>query len=237
MKTRSFGPWPPSVVVAVMFVASGLLAGKPVAAADISAPNYADRTWGFGWDNGLTLRRWLGQHWELALAAGPDDFLAKAEKQAWLQSDPLLQHGALQVPTDVRQEQGWVRTQAGYLISRRQSLSLVAYAGLEYNWTDYQERSLVLDPLVGEYDTWELDRFTERWVLSLGLRPSWRPYDFLTIEWALGLAYSWDDWDQTTIRTYAGVSGADRTITDGDSSWFQDFGWEGATSLQFFFWF
>ncbi len=197
----------------------------------------APQAWGVGWDDGLTVRRWLGSQWELSVAAGPDDYLTQSETRQYFLADPSLQHGTLQVPQDNRQEQGWVRVQVGHLITRRDDLALVGYTGLVYNWIDYQERSLVLDRLVGDFDTWELDRFTERWILSLGLRPSWRPADFLTIEMAVGLNFIWESWDQVTERTYAGVTGADRTVDSGHSRAFEDFGWEGAASLKFLFWF
>ncbi len=209
-----------------------LLTAQPVAATEP-----VEQVWGLGWDDGLTVRRWLGSRWELAVAAGPDDYLVKVETRQWLLSEPSAQHGALQVPEDHRREQGWVRGQVGYLLTRREQVALVAYSGLVYNWSDDQERTLVLDPLVGDYDTQEIDRFTERWVLTLGLRPSWRPVDFLTIDMAMGLNFVWENWEQTTHRTFAGVPGNDSILDDGHGRGFEDFGWEGAGSLQFFFWF
>jgi len=220
------------VLLGVLVVAMALSCGLPARAQERPA-----QQWGLGWDDGLTVRRWLGQDWELALAAGPDDYLFKTESRAWVQTEPAIQHGALQVPEDHRQEQGWVRGQVGHLITRRTDLALVGYAGLVYNWIDFQERSLVLNPLVGDYDTWESDRFTERWVLTLGLRPSWRPLDFLTVELAIGLNFIWESWERTTDRTTAGVGAADHTVENGHSRTFEDFGWQGASSLQFMVWF
>ena len=221
-------------------VAGGLLViivGLLATAAPAAAGERAEQRWGVGWDDGLTVRRWLGGQWELSLSAGPDDYLTKTETRHWFLSDPALQQGTLQVPEDHREEQGWVRAQIGHLITRRDDIALVGYSGLVYNWIDYQERALVLDRLVGDFDTWELDRFTERWVLTLGLRPSWRPTDFMTVELAVGLNFIWESWDQATERTYAGVDGADTSVDNGHSGAFEDFGWEGASSLQFFFWF
>ena len=208
-----------------------------VSAGAVGAAERPVRGWGVGWDDGLTVRRWLGSQWELALSAGPDDYLVKNETRAWNLADPPLQQGVLEVPEDHRQEQGWVRLQAGHLVVAREDLALVGYVGLLYNWIDYQERALVLDNLVGDYDTWELDRFTERWVLALGMRPSWRPADFLTVELAVGLNFIWENWDQNTTRTYAGVAGSDQSVDSGHARAFDDFGWEGAASLQFFLWF
>ncbi len=220
-------------LVAVLLLGLSLMVTADLALAN-ERPSQA---WGVGWDDGLTVRRWLGGQWELSLSAGPDDYLTKSESRQWFLSDPALQRGTLQVPADNRQEQGWVRMQLGHLVSRRQDVALVAYSGLVYNWIDYQERSLDLNRLVGDFDTWELDRFTERWVLTLGMRPSWRPTDFLTIELAMGLNFIWESWEQETERRYAGVLGEDRSLDEGHSRAFEDFGWEGASSLQFFFWF
>lgn len=219
-------------VCCVLMIGGVLLAAPPVGATELPP-----QVWGLGWDDGLTVRRWLGTDWELAVSAGPDDYLTKTEHQAWLLSEPALQQGALQVPQDNRQERGWVRAQVGRLVTRREDLALVGYTGLVYTWIDYQERSLELDSLVGAYDTWELDRFTERWVLTLGVRPSWRPAAFLTVELALGLDFVWESWDQTTTRTLAGVAGGDQTRDQGHGRSFADFGWEGASSLQFLVWF
>jgi len=201
------------------------------------AGGHSARGWGLGWEDGLTVRRWLGTRWELGLAAGPDDYLVKAETRTWYLAEPAVQQGVLQVPVDNREEHGWVRGQVGYLITQPGDLSLVGYSGLVYGWTDYQERALILDPLVGEYDSWEADRFAEQWVLTVGVRPAWRPADFMTVEFAMGLNFIWESWDQTSERTRAGVEGSDRTVDSGHSRSFADFGWVGAGSLQFFFWF
>lgn len=203
----------------------------------VRATERSPRGWGVGWEDGLTVRRWLGQHWELGLAAGPDDYLVKTETHAWLTADPATLRGALEVPVDQREEHGWVRGQVGYRVARRGDFSLVGYSGLVYSWIDHQERTLELDRLVGEYDSLERDRFTEHWILSLGLRPSWRPVDFMTVEFAMGLNFIWESWDQTTDVESAGIPGRDRYVDSGHSRRFEDFGWEGAASLQFFFWF
>lgn len=196
-----------------------------------------DRHWGIGWDDGLTVRYWLAEKWELALAAGPDDYLVKDEVRSWNLEDPPPLQGQLEVPRDTRDEHGWVRFQVGRLITRQRTLALVGYTGVVYEWIDHQDRRLELDSLAGDYDTFEITRFTHHWVLALGLRPSWQPTDFLTIEMSFGLNFAWESWDQTTTRTWAGIEGQSREITSGHGRSFQDFGWEGLSSLQFIFWF
>ncbi len=224
------------------FVLAGMLLfvavlGQIVTGGEPAAAQTAvDRGWGVGWDDGLTVRRWLGGRWELALSAGPDDYLVKDEVRSWNIDDPGSLQGMLEVPLDHREEHGWVRFQAGRLIAGKRDLSLVGYAGVVYEWVDHQERSLQLDQMIGEYDTFELDRFTDTWVLAMGLRPSWQPAGYLTIEMSFGLNFAWSSWDQTSLRTYAGIEGTDRETRSGHGRTFQDFGWQGMGSLQFIFW-
>lgn len=207
-----------------------LLAGGP-SVAD------AELAWGVGWDDGLTARCWLDDRWELALSAGPDDHLTKEEVRSWLLTQPPQQQGSLEVPLDTRQEQGWVRLQLGRRLATHRPLRLVGFVGFTYNWIDFQERVLQLDDLLGDYDSWERDRFTDRWLLSVGLRPAWRPTSYLSLEAAFGLEFVWEHWDEHIDRTYAGIAGGDHLVTDGHGRSFSDFGWEGLSSLQIIFWF
>lgn len=195
-----------------------------------------ERKWGIGWDNGLTARLWLQGKWELAVSAGPDDYLSKVERQQWLQSDAPARQGLLEVPQDIREEHGWVRLQGGRLLKSGGDFACTLYAGVTYEWIVHQERSLVLHDLVNDFDTFELDRHTQRWIMSLGLRPSWQPASFLTIETAFGLNFITENWDQESVFHYAGSEGSDTVSLDGHGQKFQDFGFEGAASIQIFIW-
>ncbi len=195
-----------------------------------------ERTWGVGWDNGLTVRTWLGGRWELAVSAGPDDYLRKEETRSWYLNAPEAQHGLLEVPQDIREEHGWVRFQAGRLIKKKNQFAVVGYGGVLYEWIVHQERSLMLQEVSNLYDTFELDRHTQRWIFTLGLRPSWQPVSFLTIEAAFGLNFVVEDWDQTTTETWAGVDGHDYQELDGHGQQFDDFGIDGMASIQIFLW-
>jgi hypothetical protein len=196
---------------------------------------YPRPSWGLGWDDGLTLRHWLGD-WEIGLAAGPDDYLVKEEYWAWDIVDPEQAQGRLELPLDERDEHGWVRLRTGRLLLQENRLQVVTFLGLTYEWIDHQERALNLDELVGGYDTFELDRFTDLWILEAGLRPSWRVSKHLSCEFSFGLRYVWENWDQTINNTWAGISGVDRNLTKGEGHSFQDFGWDGAASLSFILW-
>ena len=144
--------------------------------------------------------------------------------------------GRLELPLDEREEHGWIRLRAGRLLGRQDRFAVTAFLGVVYEWVDHQERALALDELVGEYDTFELDRFTDFWTLEAGLRPSWRLAARLSCEFSFGLRYVWEDWDQKVTMTWAGVEDPDRNLTEGSGHRFQDFGWEGVASLGFILW-
>jgi len=201
-----------------------------------SAQENVDRTWGLGWDNGLTVRTWLGGVWEVAVAAGPDDYLAKEETRSWFLNTPESQQGLLEVPLDIREEHGWVRLQVGRLIKKKGAFAATGYGGVVYEWIVHQDRKLILDEMNADYDTFELDRHTRRWILTLGIRPSWQPTSFLTVETAFGLNFIMENWDQTTKQTWAGRDGTDSQDLDGHGQKFQDFGLESMASIQFFIW-
>jgi hypothetical protein len=223
--------------IAALAAAVLVLAGAAVAACPATAATGADaeRTWGLGWDDGLTVRRWLGP-WELGVAAGPDDDLIQLESTEWHQADPPAYQGLVEVPQDERRESGWVRGQAGFRLRHDGPLTLVVYSGLAYGWIDHQSKTALLDPVSGGYDTVETNRFTHRWAWDLGLRPAWRPVRWLTVEFSFGLRYAWERWDETTVTQPAGVPDPDRRERDGETSSFRDFGWEGLGSLAFLFW-
>ncbi len=195
-----------------------------------------ERTWGFGYDHGLTVRAWLGGLWEVSLAAGPSDYLSKVESRSWLISSPSVQQGLLEVPEDVREEHGWVRMQVGRLIRQEGQFTVVGYGGVVYEWLNSQERSLVLHDLNNDYDTFELDRHTRRWIMSLGFRPAWQPVSFMTVEAAFGLNFIVENWDQTIHRTWSGAEGDDYQEFDGHVQIFEDFGLEAMASIQVFIW-
>jgi hypothetical protein len=222
---RLAAPMSAAVMILVLVIPSTSLAQEKV-----------DRKWGIGWDDGLTARMWLSGRWELAVAAGPDDYLNKVETRSWYLDTPEAQQGLLEVPEDIREEHGWVRFQLGRLLKKKDSFAVVAYGGLVYEWIVHQERTLMLHELNNNYDTFELDRHTERWILTLGFRPSWQPTSFLTVETGFGLNFIMENWDQSTNRTWSGVEGHDYQESDGHGQQFEDFGLEGMASIQIFIW-
>jgi hypothetical protein len=198
-----------------------------------------DRKWGLGWDNGLTARLWLGGVWELGLAAGPNDFLNDSEEHYFnTGGPPSWDESENQEIYEEKQESGFVRLQAGRLVSRRGPLALVCFSGLQYQWSDYRfsyNKIDVGDP-EGSY-TRILNDDDSTWSLSLGLRPSFVILDFLTIETAFGLEYRWIKGERIDRTEYPETGQVTVDIDIDDGNRFLYSGWNGMGSLQFIIWF
>ena len=198
-----------------------------------------ERKWGLGWDEGLTARLWLGGVWELAVAAGPDDFLKDGEG---LEYDtgypPDWEESEADKVTEDRTESGFVRAQAGRLVARRGPLAMVCFTGVQYQWSDGSSkvsREYPLDPDNSYVRT--IDSDNTSWTLTLGIRPSFVVLDFLTIETAFGLEYRWfkSEWARRQEYPDSGRLLVETEVSDGNS--FDDAGWTGMGSLQFIVWF
>lgn len=198
-----------------------------------------ERRWGLGWDNGLTARLWLGGVWELGVAAGPQDYLQDSEGYAYDTGyPPEWDESESETLTADRTESGFVRVQAGRLVSRRGPLALVCFTGVQYQWSDGRseyQRDFPLDPDENYIHTSDYDAST--WTWGLGLRPSFVVLDFLTIETAFGLEYRWFTSEYVSRREYTetGQLSVESSIDDGNR--FDDSGWTGMGSLQFMVWF
>lgn len=193
------------------------------------------RRWGLGWDRGLTARLWLGGTWEMAVLAGPSDYLNRRQEyrfdSGW---SPREENSS----SEEKEEAGFVQVQAGRLVTRRGPLAAVCYAGLGYDWSDArtgtdqrsieaQENSMVR---IRHYDR-------STWTLTLGLRPSWEVLDFLTLETAFGLAYTWRKSEENDRYEYP-ETGELRVRSDSSrGNSFTYWGWYGLGSLQFIVWF
>jgi hypothetical protein len=198
-----------------------------------------DRKWGLGWDNGLTARLWLAGVWELAVAAGPDDFLLDKETHTYdTGQPPSWDEQEERSVSDDRSESGFVRFQAGRLLSRRGPLALVLFSGLQYQWLDGQNNTNLvgIDDPDNSYKS-VLDYDSSAWTLSLGIRPSFVILDFLTIETAFGLEYRWFKNEWVDRREYPETGQVRVAVETDEGNTFRDSGWDGMASLQFIIWF
>lgn len=198
-----------------------------------------ERKWGLGWDHGLTARLWLGGVWELGLSAGPSDYLTTSEEHYYdTGQPPEWNEREEHKDRDDKRESGYVRLQAGRLVSRRGPLALVCFSGLQYEWSDTRYSYEIVStsyPEDSRINVRDIDRSI--WSLSLGLRPSFIVLDFLTIETAFGLIYSWSDTEDIDRTTYPETGRTRVDVSGGDQSSFSYSGWSGMGSLQFIVWF
>lgn len=198
-----------------------------------------DRQWGLGWDHGLTGRYWFGGVWELALSGGPNDYLSDDEGHS-LDSGypPYWEERESYTTQNEKQESGFVRIQAGRLISRRGPLAAVGYLGLKYEWShsSYIDNNVDVDtPEDSNVRGSEND--SSSWTLTLGLRPSFEVMGFLTIETAFGLWYRWSDYERVEWREFQQTGRVTRDEYSDYGERFSYSGWSGMGSLQFIVWF
>jgi hypothetical protein len=229
MIAKRFG----QVVVCMTLVAAAVSQAAAVETGPV------DRKWGLGWDNGLTARLWLGGVWELGVAAGPQDYLLDSEGYDYGTGYPPewdeSESGTL---SEDRTESGFVRVQAGRLVTRRGPLALVCFTGVQYQWSDGRseyQREFPLDP--DENYIYSSDYDASTWTWGLGLRPSFVVLDFLTIETAFGLEYRWFKSEHVSRKEFpeTGQLSLETHLDDGNR--FDDTGWTGMGSLQFIVWF
>jgi hypothetical protein len=209
----------------------------PVPAAVETGP--VERKWGLGWDEGLTARLWLGGVWELGVAAGPEDFLMDSERSEYSTGyPPEWDEYQIDSLNEERRESGFVRGQVGRLLGRRGPLAAVCYLGLQYQWSDGRSVYSTEHPLDPEMDnTLSYDSDSSAWTLALGLRPSFVVLDFLTIETAFGLEYRWFKNEFVGRREFPETGELFTESEHRDGNRFDDSGWNGMASLQFFVWF
>lgn len=198
------------------------------------------RKWGLGWDNGLTLRRWVGT-WELGVAAGPDDWLDESATRRWDTDEPDSLQGRESNYDEYRRESGFVRLQAGRRVANQGPLDLLAHANIQYRWRDQRSE---YNRYYATYEVYDrTDRWIETWTASLAIRLAWRPLDALSIETAFGLAYSWEDEERVATYTQRDLDppleSDDVTVQQIGRSTrrFSAHGWTGLGSLSFIYWF
>jgi hypothetical protein len=210
------------------------------AAAGAGEPVPRELGWGFGWDDGLTLRRWVGG-WELGVAAGPEDWLRDEDSRQWDTAEADSLQGRDYRDDSYHRESGFVRLQAGRRLDRRGPLEFLVHANLQYRWRDerWEHVRYYTDRIVED----STDAWTETWSASAAARLAWRPLDTLSIETAFGLTYSWSEQERVyrdVERDLVEPIDPDREVVrqyKESTRSFDDYGWSGFGSLSFIYWF
>ncbi len=227
--------WRKKSLIIVVYV---LLTSSPCAAEPF------EKTWGVGYDKhysymgGLTVRRWLGQSWELGLSAAPEDSRSETRTLYW--GDGISQDEAIEdIPEDDTKESGWVRMLLGRSLLRHDDLDMMLDLGLKYWWSDAQRYYL------NYYEHDEMTRidineeFEDRWTLSLELRPSYEIAARMTLETRFGLKYESRHKRVDGLERRIDAMGVEeeRHLSTTEKQSFNSYGWSGLSSLSFIFWF
>lgn len=195
------------------------------------------RAWGLGWDDGVTVRRFVGP-WELGLSAGPYDHRGDDATVTTSPDLPDSLNGTVVGSSADRRESGFVRLQVARPVAAYRSLSLSAVAGATYTWTDESSTDLRFYTWDGDWRRERRDVFSDSWRVTAGARLSWFPVPFLSLETEFGLAMRWVD--ATTSRYTLGPGETEPELSEATASdhYFDDFGPYSLTSdVQIVVWF
>lgn len=188
-----------------------------------------ERSWGFGWDEGLTVRHRAGP-WQFGLGAGPEDRLSDRYLQNFDPDLPDSLVGGVVEQSGARIESGFVRLSVARRAAAHRTLELAGLLGLAYSWGNesWDNRSY----LAWEADWRESRRQTawDQWTVQLGARLGWQPVPFLALETEFGLSYRWYEYETESWDRWAGDPLWVRTVDTGRNQYFTDFGTYDLTS-------
>ncbi len=164
-----------------------LCAGLPASVALAADGQESQRTWGFGWENGLAVRRQLSAKWEFGVSVNPwDSWWSRTRRVETSEAgdDPQV------IENTYRYDGGskWVRSFLGYQLVRAGRFAFSVNLGAVYEWGHFREDI----PLSTYSESFERDR--DAWYLVLGLRPAFDPVPRLTVEFDFGLVFGWRRW-------------------------------------------
>ncbi len=199
------------------------------------------RRWGLGYDGGVSLRRTLGDGWDLTLAAGPDDERAEVLGDSWTTGDDGETLGPLPDDSLDTTESGWVRLDVARRVAGEGPASLSTFVSVRYLWSRGKTEML-------RVDTWDQDVVTRRtwknidsWLIALGLRPQYRFSTRFSCEVHLGVSFVDEDEDSGRVEERRDADGQLVSLIEEQDTTrtrrFFDFGWYGTGALIFFFWF
>jgi hypothetical protein len=197
--------------------------------------------WGFGWDNGLTLRRNFDR-WQVGVSGGPNDFLRDQFRHEFDTDLPDSLQGVLTDSDHTRRESGFVRLHLARDVHRQEKFLFQGVLSGSYSWTDYKEE--YQDYYYGQEGGEAIlahrieESFTQNWSLLVGLRLTWFPVPYLSLEHEFGLVYLWENIETESTRFDERDHRLSRDVLETRRQYFEDFGPSSLTSnIQIVFWF
>ena len=221
-----------------------LLSPAATARADTEAPGEPLRRWGFGWDpvisgNGLTVRYRVSPVWDVAVAAGPNDYRRDEVDLSWDDDSIAYDDGVPRTDSD-RREQGWVRLSGGRRVWRDGRLGVSGVAALTYRWSVEEWRLREIGSPSGsgpDYRNRRESHDIDTWTLALGIRPSVAVTPRLQVEFEAGLEFERQHTDYEYEAWWDSHEGTETRTEDVEYRTFGTYGGFEFYNLKFIFWF
>lgn len=202
------------------------------------------RRWGFGWDpavsgSGLTVRHRFSPVWDLAIAAGPNDFRRDSVRLSWDDDSNVYEDGVPQTDSD-RREQGWVRLAAGRRFWQDGRLGVSGLLAVTYRWSveewRYREIGTPSGSLV-DYRNRREQHDIESWTVALGIRPSVAVTPRLHVEFEAGLEFERQHTAYDYVTWWDSYAATETRTDDIETRTFNSYGGFEFYQLKFIFWF
>lgn len=221
------------------FACALVVMGAVACAAEPTEP--ALRHWAFGWDpglsqTGLTVRYNVNRDWDVAVAAGPNDYRRDEEttRQDW--SDGTENNSDQADAT--REESGWVRLAAGRRFWREGRVSVTGVGSAVYSWVARERRSRDYDTYTSSYPDYVNARThddVDTWTVALAIRPAVQITPRLAVEFEGGLALARSTLNEDYEKWWDASPGYTHEQSTSITRSFRTYGGFELSSLKFIF--
>jgi len=194
----------------------------------------SQRRWTVGYENGVTIRRFLGDNWEIFLGGGPNDSLGESHRTIYRDVVDEFSGMYSQNGEDTKVEEGYVFLGTGRTLIRDHRFWLAGTFSVKYRWSNYQT-SQFLDNFYHEsYQSSQITGHDMTTTAYLGFRPAYDITSRITMMLSMGIYFShqtstWDKWavdEEYPVYKKRFSSNQDDTGL---------FGYYGIQSISFFF--
>ncbi len=157
-----------SAIFFLMIVLTTLV--PDMAHAEFEVPEHR---WTLGYESGITLRRFLGENWEIYLGGGPDDSKSESDEFSTQNqgNEPPVPHSHR--VEDNKTESGYIHIGVGRQVLREDRFWLTAFLGLHYRWENFQYKSQRTTFSTDRIQLQETIGHRMATTVSLGLRPAY----------------------------------------------------------------
>jgi len=194
----------------------------------------SDHRWTIGYENGITVRRFLGENWEIFFGGGPDDYKSENSNAVFRDTDEGTLYSYSDDVGESKREEGFAHLGIGRTLLRDGRFWLVGIFDVKYNWENFQSGS-ESENFVSE--NYSLSGKTGHRMITtsyLGLRPSLDITRRITLMVGLGIKYT--HFTETSDRWSVDEDSNRRNNRDTRSSNNLDvFGYGGIESVSFAF--